>query len=594
MATQYYVGKRLSFDGQLCTVRYIGDVKGTKGEWLGVEWDDPARGKHSGEHAGIRYFQCLRDNTTAGSFIRPNRKSDTPRSFVEALKAKYASEDFEDPNVEIVFTTQPGDNARIRAEPLSKPKQSIRISGKEVEEVGFDKIRKQLAALSELKIVILDGFCMERPIARRNEGTDSWPIGLSDIKDASPKVIELDLSRNLFEEWREIASICEQLTNLRSLRVDGTRFRDTSLTVTEIARANAAFAHIKYLKLEDTLLPWEDMTRITQLFSDLTTFVASSNLYASLPSMHTPNPTIVDLSLEDNLFSTLTSLEPLTRLLNLRRLVLKSNKISAIGSTDSEPDPVFPLSLTEVDFSYNEIADWSFIDALQHTFPGLTSLRISHNPLFKSLQAPDGKAMTAEDGYVVVLARLANLKTLNFSNVLPKERLDAESYYLSLIAKEVSFAPDSDEERILKTHPRWKELCEEYGEPAIQRSSSQINPNSLAARLIRLELYQVGGKRVKIEIPKSATAYTLLGIVSQNFQIKPRACKMVWETGEWMPVASEDIYDDGEASETSLSEKNDESPAFSKVSREVVIIPGTRGVGTWIEGNEAVIRIEAR
>jgi dynactin complex subunit len=58
MATEPYIGKRLSYDNQLCTIRYIGEVKGTKGQWLGVEWDDPSRGKHSGEHGGIKYFEC--------------------------------------------------------------------------------------------------------------------------------------------------------------------------------------------------------------------------------------------------------------------------------------------------------------------------------------------------------------------------------------------------------------------------------------------------------------------------------------------------------------------------------------------------------
>lgn len=53
-----YVGQRLSFEGALCTVRYVGEVEGTKGEWLGVEWDDQSRGKHSGEHGGRRYFDC--------------------------------------------------------------------------------------------------------------------------------------------------------------------------------------------------------------------------------------------------------------------------------------------------------------------------------------------------------------------------------------------------------------------------------------------------------------------------------------------------------------------------------------------------------
>ena len=52
------VGQRVSYSGELCTVRYIGEVAGTKGEWLGVEWDDSTRGKHNGEAAGKRYFEC--------------------------------------------------------------------------------------------------------------------------------------------------------------------------------------------------------------------------------------------------------------------------------------------------------------------------------------------------------------------------------------------------------------------------------------------------------------------------------------------------------------------------------------------------------
>jgi hypothetical protein len=126
---------------------------------------------------------------------------------------------------------QPGDNAAKKKNPLAKLNQPIRISGKEVEEVGFDKIRKQLAALSELKIVILDGFRMERPFVRLSGG-EGWVEGLTDVKDACPKAMELDLSRNLFEEWREVASICEQLPRLWSLRVeyvvkdDSTSFRE--------------------------------------------------------------------------------------------------------------------------------------------------------------------------------------------------------------------------------------------------------------------------------------------------------------------------------------------------------------------------------
>ena len=155
----------------------------------------------------------LSPSPTAASFVRPNRKSDTSRSFVEALKSKYASETLDDDQ-------DPQSKKGAWWDDTHRP---IRISGKEVEEVGFDKIRKQLADLQELRIVILDGLCMARPEARlsaRTTDDTTWPEGLTDISETCPKTIELDLSRNLFEEWREIASICEQLPKLRSLRAE--------------------------------------------------------------------------------------------------------------------------------------------------------------------------------------------------------------------------------------------------------------------------------------------------------------------------------------------------------------------------------------
>lgn len=63
MARQYRIGDRISFSklsspSELCTVRFIGEVDGFKGQWLGVEWDDDSRGKHDGCLEGKRYFSC--------------------------------------------------------------------------------------------------------------------------------------------------------------------------------------------------------------------------------------------------------------------------------------------------------------------------------------------------------------------------------------------------------------------------------------------------------------------------------------------------------------------------------------------------------
>lgn len=190
----HYPGMRLSFDNALCTVRYYGPLPDQNGDWLGVEWDDLERGKHNGQYKGKRIFEPLSPSPHCASFIRPTRIADRPRSFIEALRYKYAEE-----GVEQTKTETDG---------------SIEISGKVVEEVGFERIRKQQAVLHELKIVVLDGLRIcgikdEAEIARSQD----------EVANTCPNIIELDLSRNLMEHWKDIAVICAPLKKLRVLKV---------------------------------------------------------------------------------------------------------------------------------------------------------------------------------------------------------------------------------------------------------------------------------------------------------------------------------------------------------------------------------------
>ena len=53
-----YNGQRLSFQGERCTVRFIGSLNDKAGDWLGVEWDHDSKGKHDGVQNGVRYFSC--------------------------------------------------------------------------------------------------------------------------------------------------------------------------------------------------------------------------------------------------------------------------------------------------------------------------------------------------------------------------------------------------------------------------------------------------------------------------------------------------------------------------------------------------------
>lgn len=111
---------------------------------------------------------------------------------LEAVQEKYASEVTADQT------------------PISSGPQII-ISGKVAEEIGFDKIRQQQARLNELKIVILDGLRIDR--------ASDPSLQEKSIRDVCPKVVDLDLSRNLFTSLEEVVGICSQLEVLRGLRL---------------------------------------------------------------------------------------------------------------------------------------------------------------------------------------------------------------------------------------------------------------------------------------------------------------------------------------------------------------------------------------
>ncbi|XP_039235501.1 tubulin-specific chaperone E-like [Pipra filicauda] len=70
------LGRRVSCGTDYGTVRYMGSVARTSGIWLGVEWDDPQRGKHDGCYEGTQYFKC-RDRTHS---CKDNEEGDANRS----------------------------------------------------------------------------------------------------------------------------------------------------------------------------------------------------------------------------------------------------------------------------------------------------------------------------------------------------------------------------------------------------------------------------------------------------------------------------------------------------------------------------------
>ncbi|KAL9050323.1 MAG: hypothetical protein Q9162_006711 [Coniocarpon cinnabarinum] len=612
MADGHHINQRRSYYGHLCTIRYIGPVQGTSGSWLGVEWDDGQRGKHAGFYNGMKYFKCASSHPTPTSFVRPSRPADPPRNLLEAVKHKYASDIPDD-------STANASNDKNHA---------IHISGKEVEEVGFDRIRRQHADFKELRIVVVDGLCIQ------NSEADAYKNGKQKaIAEALPRVQELDLSRNLFEVLSEIMDICQQLTRLTSLRLDGNRLANLDPGLDEHHFQTRPFTSLKSLSLNDTLLRWEEVASLASAFPSLVTLSASGNEYTELTDAVLPAG-LTNLSLERNKFTSLEAIGVVKNLADLQCLSLGENPITSasgkVTSLDDSHSSAFPASLVELNLPYCSIEDWSLIDGLDSLFPGLTSLRVSHNPLYDSLRAADGQPLTPDDGYMLTVARLSQLTRLNFSSISPRDRLDAGLYYLSQIRAELSLAAGHAAPQIIRRHPRYSALCRLYGQLDTTATSatppSHVDPRSLAAALATVSFKiddsldvsavstpnsspaqstAVAGRDPQTrqtwdcEIPRSYTIYKLTGSVARHYGLRPLALQLelecpgddTWPDGAESDLSSEGSDDDGITN--GRAHRGDFRAILMQRSRQV-LTPLTRSLDTWVEGPHATIVVCAR
>ncbi|PHH80081.1 hypothetical protein CDD80_2923 [Ophiocordyceps camponoti-rufipedis] len=561
-----YVGQRISFRGSLCTVRYVGPVADTQGPWLGVEWDDATRGKHDGCHRGHRYFSCLSSSPNAASFVRPSRPADQPVSFLAALREKYAPEAAPQGNDGIVIS-----------------------GGKVAEEVGFDRVRRRLARLEDLKVVILD----DMSIAYAGEGS---------VADTCPAIAHLDLSRNLLERVEPVVDICAQLPALRRLGLNGNRFRDV-MTDEALDRHPTSFPAVDELALGETLLSWPELCRIATTCPSLTTLSVGANQLSSLSSVsyRSLTSTLTTLNLEYNDFRAVSDLATLADLTALRNLHLKGNAIVNMAAPDASA-PIFPLSLQYLDVSYNDIRDWSFVDALATSFPGLNGLRIAHNPVYDHGWDQDDKTpFSSEESHMLTIGRLASLQTLNFTQIKAQDRKNAEIFYLSRIAKQLAAVPEPAEPSVIALHPRYRHLCSVHGSPDVIRRSG-VNPAFLESRLITVHFHLARSHAsATARIPKACDMYSVKGAAGKLLGVSPLRLRLIWETDEWDPVAGCEAIGESSDEEDDVDDPSRRPPPGEPssgtlsgrwVKREVELRDSPKQLGYCVDGMDVRIRVE--
>ncbi|KAH0541049.1 tubulin-specific chaperone E [Cotesia glomerata] len=476
------IGDRIDCDGHPGTVCYIGPVVDTNGLWLGIDWDDPARGKHNGTYHDVEYFKTR--FPTSGSFVRPS-KVKTGISCPDAIRQRYGLVDDE--------------LAGVDRDKLSSLKREIHAPFLEM--VGFSKVNKKQSAFDQLKVVWLRAQLVS------NAGVPG------ELLELCPNVRELDISKNLINSWRIVADICLQLKKLERLDVS------EHFLPTKIDGDLNAFANVNQLVMTRMNYDWSDIEWCSSLFPALRVLYVPFNSARVLrePLENSSLTQLVDLSLEGNNLSDWNEVLKLGNLLSLENLNLNSNKIERVRffcDDDEEKTKAFP-KLRQLHLSKNCITEWRSISELEK-LNNLEDLKLRDNPVFDN-----EKLSTTRD---LIIARISKLKLLNGEEIIREERNGAEYVYLKTFDEEWKKIADSDECRkkeFIENHPRYLSLIKKCGItefPSSTKFSTEMKSDVITVEFVSSNV-ESKVQNVKRKVMKDMNVQKVMGLVQRIFKI---------------------------------------------------------------------------
>ncbi|KAM6939614.1 tubulin-specific chaperone E [Xenentodon cancila] len=410
--TELAAGRRVSCGGERATVRYVGPVPPTAGLWLGVEWDNPERGKHDGSHEGVQYFTCR--HPKGGSFVRPAKVS-LGVDYLSAVRQQYQI------NTEEVLS------------------EEISISARKLEWMAVEERR-----LENLPSVVLN----------RVEVNGPGPVG--EIRKTTPNVQWLDLTGSLLCCWDDVAAITEQLDKLEGLQLSQNRLSLPS----DPSAHSQAFCNLKVLALNCCRISWVQILQCAPMWPQLEKLSVEENDITELQRPEGVLQSLKYLNLSSNplVQDSVLSLSALPR---LEHLNLSNTGLSGIRFEDAAPGcqtARFP-ALQVLNLDHNNITEWCAVNELSK-LPCLVKFSCCGNRLVSS----DGNPETANQ---LLIAKLGHLVSLNNSEITSEERRGSELDYIKMFGEDwlKSGGPGEPSSDFTRQHPRYQKLISKYGAP---------------------------------------------------------------------------------------------------------------------------------
>ncbi|XP_051801367.1 tubulin-specific chaperone E [Acanthochromis polyacanthus] len=473
------VGRRVSCGGERATVRFVGPVPPTTGLWLGVEWDNPDRGKHDGSHEGVSYFTCR--HPTGGSFVRPVKAS-FGVDYLAAVRQVYEM-DTEDVLSEDVSSSS---SKRIKwfiKERSFQSLTSVLLGGREVNGCGAD----------------------------------------GEIRKTTPNVEWLDLSGTLLSCWEDVSSITEQLVRLEGLQLSSNR-----LTLPSDCLAHRhAFCSLKVLVLNSSQLTWPQILQSALMWPQVEDLSVEDNDITELQRPQGVLQSLKSLNLSRNPLEQ-DSVLSISALPRLEKLSLSNTGVSVLRLEDAAPGSqtsVFP-ALKNLNLDNNNITEWDVVNELDK-LPSLVQFSCRGNRLVSS----DGNPRTANQ---MLIAKLGQLVTLNSCEIHHEDRRGAELDYIKMYGEAWLKAGGRSQisAEFSSQHPRYQKLIDKYGAPE-EGELKKMEPSTLKNQLLKITFVfpeDAGRKPIEKKLPASMVVQNVKGLLYRLLKVPAADLKLTYSS----------------------------------------------------------------
>jgi hypothetical protein len=412
-------------------------------------------------------------------------------SFLDALKHRYGAAD----------TTEYDDDAFLVSTTKSKLRQ------KKWEMVGLEETRVKQADHSKLTVVSLP----DADIATA-ESVDG------EIKAARLlRVRDLDLSRNTKLTLPAIETIVSHLPALSELQLNEIPL--SSFAVTD------KWKYMRTLTLNGTGLRWscvnalEGLPRLNELHFE-------SNGLAEIPADGTVLPTVTVLNLASNKINSWSFDSCLARQFpSLKELRLHGNDL-----TIPEHSVAVLSRLESLWLSGNDrLRGLEALAWLTSQAPQLKSLRVSYGTMLPGLSEAQAR--------MSVIASIPTMLSLNNGVVRPKERGDAELFYLQRALR----TEDVGGSRTIK-FPRWEELQEKYKAVVTTGDGAESGQVSI---MLNLTFRSLGNQDAVKTLPSSLTIGKVKSVVTAIWKdMHPDKQRLVFSCSSELGAAPAQPLDD--------------------------------------------------